>query len=182
MSRCHETYRRCASVALVLAIVLIALPSLLNAQTAPKASSAQSDDAVPKAELFIGYQWLNPGGNIPDQNTPPGAFRLPSVAQGFCCLFNRGVAFGGDVGRRLIHFRARRQHQRGDPLETRDSDAGGRPQPHRHSCRQERDCAGPFRPRNQAEARLSAHFFFGAGVGAGVGGSRFCRLGSIFTA
>jgi hypothetical protein len=83
MSRCHETYRRCASVALVLALVLIALPSLLNAQTAPKASSAQSDDAVPKAELFIGYQWLNPGGNIPDRSTPPNAFKLPSIAKGF---------------------------------------------------------------------------------------------------
>ena len=35
MSLCHQTYRRCASVALVLAIVLIALPTLLNAQTAP---------------------------------------------------------------------------------------------------------------------------------------------------
>jgi hypothetical protein len=86
MSLCHETYRRCASVALVLAIVLIALPTLLNAQTAPapapKASSMSSDD-FPKAELFIGYQWWNPGGNIPDQNVPPNAFHLPSVAQGF---------------------------------------------------------------------------------------------------
>jgi hypothetical protein len=85
MSRCQETYRRCASVALVLALVLIALPSLLNAQTAPapKASTVQSDDAVPKAELFIGYQWLNPGGNIPDHNTPPLAFKLPSITKGF---------------------------------------------------------------------------------------------------
>src|SRR5258708_8070487 len=81
MSRCHETYRRCASVALVLAIALIALPSF--AQTAPKASSAGSDDAVPKAELFVGYQWLNPGGNIPDQSTPPNAFKLPSITHAF---------------------------------------------------------------------------------------------------
>jgi hypothetical protein len=86
MSLCHRTYRRCASVALVLAIVLIALPALMNAQTAPapapKASSMSSDD-FPKAEFFIGYQWWNPGGNIPDQSTPPNAFKLPSVAQGF---------------------------------------------------------------------------------------------------
>ena len=34
------------------------------------------DDVVPKWELFIGYQWLNPGGNVPDQSTPPSA--LPS--------------------------------------------------------------------------------------------------------
>ena len=60
MSLCHETYRRCASVALVLALVLIALPALLNAQTAPatKTSSMSSDD-FPKAELFVGYQWWN---------------------------------------------------------------------------------------------------------------------------
>ena len=84
MSPCHQAYRRCASVALVLAIVLTALPALLNAQTAPapKASSVSSSDAVPKAELFIGYQWLNPGGNVPDNNTPPNPFHLPSIAPG----------------------------------------------------------------------------------------------------
>jgi hypothetical protein len=84
MSLCHKTYRRCASIALVLVLVLIASPFLLNAQTAPapKPSTTTSDD-FPKAELFIGYQWWNPGGNIPDQNTPPNAFHLPAVAQGF---------------------------------------------------------------------------------------------------
>src|SRR5271155_28943 len=85
MSLCQEAYRRCASVALVLALVLIASPALLNAQTAPapKASSSLGDD-TPKAEFFIGYQWWNPGGNIPDQSTnPPTAFKLPSVWQGF---------------------------------------------------------------------------------------------------
>jgi hypothetical protein len=43
-----------------------------------------SSDDFPKAEFFIGYQWWNPGGNIPDlSTTPPTAFKLPSVAQGF---------------------------------------------------------------------------------------------------
>src|ERR1700676_5170792 len=101
MSRCHETYRRCASVALVLALVLIALPSLLNAQTAPKAS-AQSEDAVPKAELFIGYQWLNPGGNIPDHSTPPLPFKLPSITKGFgtnlSYTFTDHLALEGNYG------------------------------------------------------------------------------------
>jgi hypothetical protein len=81
MSLCHETFRRCAGVALVLALVLIASPALLNAQTAP--APKMSSDDFPKAELFIGYQWWNPGGNIPDQNTPPNPFHLPAVAQGF---------------------------------------------------------------------------------------------------
>ena len=44
---------------------------------------AQSDNQeAPKAELFVGYEWLNPGGNIPDLNVPPNAFHLPSIAQG----------------------------------------------------------------------------------------------------
>jgi len=70
---CQQTYRRCASVALVLAIVLIASPALLH---------AQSDDTVPKVEWFIGYQWWNPGGNIPDNSTPPLALKAPSSPKG----------------------------------------------------------------------------------------------------
>ncbi|MFI5118743.1 MAG: hypothetical protein ACHP8B_18810, partial [Terriglobales bacterium] len=104
MSLCQEAYRRCASVALVLALVVIALPSLLNAQTAPKASTVQSDDTVPKGEWFVGYQWLNPGGNIPDQSIPPVAVKLPSMAKGFgtsvAYNFTKNLAleasYGGD--------------------------------------------------------------------------------------
>src|SRR5450759_1750217 len=96
MSLCQESYRRCASVALVLALVLIALPSLLNAQT------AQSDDAIPKADLFVGYQWLNPGGNVPDQSTPPLPFKLPSMAKGFgtslAYNFTKNLALEGNYG------------------------------------------------------------------------------------
>lgn len=74
MSPCYQTYRRCAAFALVLAVVLIALPTLMN---------AQSDEKPPKAELFVGYQWLNPGGDIPTADNPPFAFHIPSIAQGF---------------------------------------------------------------------------------------------------
>src|SRR5450631_611982 len=104
MSLCPQTYRRCASVALVLALVLIALPSLLNAQTAaPKASTFQSDDGVPKWEWFIGYQWLNPGGNIPDTSfSPPVAFKLPSMPKGFgtnlSYNFTNNLALEGNYG------------------------------------------------------------------------------------
>jgi len=74
----------------------------------PKASPAQSsDDAVPKAELFLGYQWLNPGGNIPDHSVPPNAFKLPSILQGFgtnlSYNFTKNLAlevnYGGDWNR-----------------------------------------------------------------------------------
>jgi len=80
----------------VLALVLIALPSLLNAQT------AQSDDAIPKLEWFVGYQWLNPGGNVPDQSTPPLPFKLPSMAKGFgtslAYNFTKNLALEGNYG------------------------------------------------------------------------------------
>jgi outer membrane protein OmpA-like peptidoglycan-associated protein len=108
MSLCHENYRRSASYVVVLALILIALPALLSAQAAPapKAPTKSSDD-FPKVELFLGYQWLNPGGNIPDQNTPPNPFKLPSIAQGFgtnlSYNFTKNLAleanYGGDWNR-----------------------------------------------------------------------------------
>src|ERR1700693_175884 len=89
MSRCQETYRRCATGALVLALVLLALPSMLNAQTAPKAPTVESSDDFPKVDLFLGYQWLNPGGTVPVGSnptlppSPPVATKLPSMSKGF---------------------------------------------------------------------------------------------------
>jgi hypothetical protein len=76
MSLCHKNFRRCASIALVLAIVLIALPTLVNAQ------ALSSDDTVPRWEWFVGYQWLNLGGNLPDGNSPPDAIKAQSSARG----------------------------------------------------------------------------------------------------
>ena len=107
MSLCRKTFFRCASVALVLGIVLIAMPALVNAQTtAPKAPTVQSDD-FPKAEFFIGYQWLNPGGNVPDNSTPPNSIKMPSIAPGiganvtynFTKYLGLEGNFGGDVNR-----------------------------------------------------------------------------------
>ncbi len=102
MSPSHQTYRRYASFALVFALVLIALPALLTAQTAPKASTFQSDDTVPKWEWFIGYEWLNPGGNKPDHSTPPAAVKLPSLPWGFgtnlSYNFTRNLALEGNFG------------------------------------------------------------------------------------
>ncbi len=86
MSLCHPSYRRCASVALALAFVMTAAPSLLHAQTtpAPKTPTPNFDSPVPVVEWFLGYQWVNPGGNIPDVNfSPPLAFHLPAMAKGF---------------------------------------------------------------------------------------------------
>ena len=104
MSLYHETYRRCASVALVLALVLIALPSMLNAQTAaPSAPSVQSDDTYPKADVFVGYQYLNPEGDtFPDQSHPPNAIKMPRMGDGFgfsvAYNFTKNLALEGSYG------------------------------------------------------------------------------------
>jgi len=103
MSLCQKTYGRCASLALILALVLIASPALLSGQTAPKASTLQSDDAVPKWEWFIGYQWLNPGGNIPDiTQSPPVAAQAKSMSKGIgtnlSYNFTKNLALEGNYG------------------------------------------------------------------------------------
>src|ERR1700686_1059397 len=109
MLPCNQMYRRCSNTS-ILVLAMIALSSLLYAQDAPapapapapKASTMQSDDAVPKVELFLGYQWLNPGGNIPDHNVPPNAMKLPAIAQGFgtnlSYNFTRYLALEGNYG------------------------------------------------------------------------------------
>jgi len=69
----EQTYRR-VLVALVMTMAVIALPGLMVAQA--------NNQEAPKAELFAGYEWLNPGGDIPDQNVPPNPFHLPSMSRG----------------------------------------------------------------------------------------------------
>jgi hypothetical protein len=103
MSLCHNVDQRSARVALFLAVVLIALPLGLHAQTAAKAPPVQSaDDAVPKVELFVGYQWLNPGGYIPSRDVPPLAVNLTSIPQGFgtnlSYNFTKYLALEGNYG------------------------------------------------------------------------------------
>jgi hypothetical protein len=111
MSLCQQNYRRCASVALVLAIALTALPAMLNAQAAPAPkSSSMSSDEFPAWEFFVGYQWFNPHGDIPDQTPPPAgpfAFRVPSIWQGigvsasynFTKAFSLEGTYSGDWNR-----------------------------------------------------------------------------------
>ena len=79
MSLCSQTRRRSTIGVLILAVVVALLPSLLSAQEAP-----------PKVDLFIGYQWLNPGGTVPVGSNPPFqpppppiATKLPSMPIGY---------------------------------------------------------------------------------------------------
>jgi OmpA family len=73
----HFKLAKCLSIFRL--IVLLAV-SLLSS-----AALAQSD-ANPKWDLFVGYQWLHPGGNVPtpfgDPNNPT-PFKVPDMAKGF---------------------------------------------------------------------------------------------------
>src|ERR1700722_12035696 len=63
---------------IILAVSLISFPAF-----------AQSDSS-PKWDLFVGYQWLHPGGTVPapfgDFNNP-GVFKVPDMAAGFGSSF-----------------------------------------------------------------------------------------------
>jgi hypothetical protein len=63
------------------------------------------EENPPKAEWFVGYQWLNPGGNVPngtDSSGNPLAFKLPSIPQGvgtsLAYNFTKYWALEGDYG------------------------------------------------------------------------------------
>ncbi|MGB9074016.1 MAG: hypothetical protein WCC22_15370 [Terriglobales bacterium] len=94
MSLCHLTRWRSAAVVLVLAVITLAMPALLNAQ-----------DNTPKADVFIGYQWLNPGGTVPLGHDSSGnqlSLKLPSIPQGAgvsaAYNFTKYLALEGDIG------------------------------------------------------------------------------------
>src|SRR5205085_10200775 len=63
------------------------------------------DEEVPKADAFIGYQWLNPGGTVPTPfGTPnhPISQRLKSIPQGLggsvTYNFNKFFGLEADYG------------------------------------------------------------------------------------
>ncbi|MBI3477936.1 MAG: hypothetical protein HY010_19555 [Acidobacteria bacterium] len=72
MSLCSQAHRRSACVAFVLAVVVAMFPSFMSAQ----------DEAPPKVDIFVGYQWLNPGGEVPQSTANPVSFTLPSLPKG----------------------------------------------------------------------------------------------------
>ncbi|MGE5724677.1 MAG: hypothetical protein ACM34G_05855, partial [Acidobacteriota bacterium] len=67
------------------------------------------DDSTPKADIFVGYQWLNPGGSIPVPGTanPVQGQQLPSLSKGFGLAFGynfyRSFAMEADFGRNWDH-------------------------------------------------------------------------------
>jgi outer membrane protein OmpA-like peptidoglycan-associated protein len=71
-------------------------------------ASAQQQQTPPKFDIFAGYQWLNPGGNIPGGTDGAGnvlPFKLPSMGKGgglaFGYNFHPNFALEGDIGLNL---------------------------------------------------------------------------------
>jgi outer membrane protein OmpA-like peptidoglycan-associated protein len=69
---------------------------------------AQEKQPVPKYDIFAGYQWLNPGGNVPDGSNGMGGvlpFKVPSMGKGggvaFGYNFHPNFALEGDIGLNL---------------------------------------------------------------------------------
>ncbi|MGH9528412.1 MAG: hypothetical protein ACRD2S_00665 [Terriglobales bacterium] len=68
-------------------------------------SALAQNDATPKTQVFIGYQWLNPGGNVPAAGQPfnfPISVEVPSMPYGLGLAYTYNFAphFGmeGDYG------------------------------------------------------------------------------------
>jgi hypothetical protein len=71
-------------------------------------SAAVAQQPVPKYDIFAGYQWLDPGGNIPggpDGNGGVLPVKLPSMSRGgglaFGYNFHPNFALEGDIGLNL---------------------------------------------------------------------------------
>ncbi len=82
----------------------LGLLSLFLAASLSSTAQAQ-DETTPKADIFAGYQWLNPGGSIPVAGTanPVQGQQLPSLSKGFGLAFGynfyRNFAMEADFGR-----------------------------------------------------------------------------------
>jgi hypothetical protein len=66
--------------------VLFAVFVLMFAVFLSPAASMAQDQEVPKVDLFVGYQWLHPGGTVPapfgDPSNPP-SYIIPDEGKGF---------------------------------------------------------------------------------------------------
>jgi outer membrane protein OmpA-like peptidoglycan-associated protein len=80
----------------VMGLVLVLAVSLISS------SAFAQSDSNPKYDLFVGYQWLHPGGTVPAPNgdaNNPTAFTLPDSAKGLGAAFtyNFDKHWGGEV-------------------------------------------------------------------------------------
>jgi len=78
---------------------------LAGSSLAQNTSKTKADDDYPKVDLFVGYQWLHPGGTIPAPFHSPFApvgMKLHDIPQGagtsLTYNFNRFLGLEGDYG------------------------------------------------------------------------------------
>ena len=93
MSLCCKLRSSSPAVLGVLAVLAIVLVSSF--------AVAQSD-STPKWDVFVGYQWLHPGGSVPapfgDPNNPT-PYKIPDMAKGFgsALTYNFDPHWGGEL-------------------------------------------------------------------------------------
>jgi outer membrane protein OmpA-like peptidoglycan-associated protein len=85
-------------------ITVLAMLSLLGLVLLSSSRLMAQDDETPKYDLFVGYQWLHPGGAvpIPGSQAAPAGFQIPDMPKGFGASltynFNQNFGFEGDFG------------------------------------------------------------------------------------
>ena len=86
-----------------LATILVGMSSLVAAQ--------DKSETPPKVDLFIGYQWLNPGGQVPEAGQPPASpvsVTPPGMGKGVGSAvaynFSSHFAFEADFGHNWNDF------------------------------------------------------------------------------
>ncbi len=95
MSLCRGKRRLFALSGFLLGILAAGLTSTI---------ALAQDEKAPKADFFLGYQWLNPGGNLPVPGTsnPVQGQSAPTAPRGggfaFAYNFSRSLALEGDTG------------------------------------------------------------------------------------
>src|SRR5437868_15193156 len=88
---------------LLLTAVCVGISGLAQGQAQP----------VPKADVFVGYQWLNPGGTVPAPSqspTRPFPMKWNSIPQGV----GTAVTYNFSRDGRLEADNARNAHERGN--------------------------------------------------------------------
>jgi outer membrane protein OmpA-like peptidoglycan-associated protein len=85
-------------------ITSLAILSLLGLVLFSPNRLLAQDEETPKYDLFVGYQWLHPGGEAPTPGSQasPTSFAIPDMPKGFGTSltynFNQNFGFEGDFG------------------------------------------------------------------------------------
>src|SRR5258708_35159125 len=74
----------CMSLCRVVRTQAFSFACLLLVVAALSGTNALAQEPItPKVDVFVGYQWLNPGGSVPTPGDPLTPFKLPSINNGF---------------------------------------------------------------------------------------------------